>query len=175
MPLWEGHPRLGSRHNVTICQLALSKSICDTRLHEESEQHERTPPASGAAGISLCCHRDGSWQLPAAGRAHARCGRRESGQRQGRGDTPPARSPLLTRRDSQGAAQIVRQKARPALVHGRRRQHLCRPAFGPSTARLAPELMMWCAAARAVHGKKSHQQTTGTTRAFPKCSPVADM
>ena len=27
----------------------------------------------------------------------------------------------------------------------------------------------------AVHGKKSHQQTTGTTRAFPKCSPVADM
>ena len=28
---------------------------------------------------------------------------------------------------------------------------------------------------RAVHGKKSHQQTTGTTRAFPKCSPVADM
>ena len=24
-------------------------------------------------------------------------------------------------------------------------------------------------------GKKSHQQTTGTTKAFPKCSPVADM
>ena len=40
-----GNPRLGSRHNVTICQLALSKSICDTRLQEQSKRTNIPPRA----------------------------------------------------------------------------------------------------------------------------------
>jgi hypothetical protein len=43
--IWEGNPRLGSRHNVTICQLALSKSICDTRLQEQSKRTNIPPRA----------------------------------------------------------------------------------------------------------------------------------
>jgi hypothetical protein len=54
--IWEGNPRLGSRHNVTICQLALSKSICDTRLQEESERRSIPPRARSAADMSHRCY-----------------------------------------------------------------------------------------------------------------------
>ncbi len=47
-----GNPRLGSRHNVTICQLALSRSICDTRLQEESERSHKPSRARSAADMS---------------------------------------------------------------------------------------------------------------------------
>jgi hypothetical protein len=51
-----GNPRLGSRHNVTICQLALSKSICDTRLQEESERRNISPRVRSAADMSHRCY-----------------------------------------------------------------------------------------------------------------------